>query len=144
MACVEGACTPPPEVDMTRVSAACKSLRPDADLVVASPSITFDFDASDLSSQAAENLKAFASCLQEVGTLKITVEGHCDDRGTQEYNMALGERRARSVYGYLQRLGIPSHRMTVRSKGEHEPLCEEATESCWARNRRVEFLQLLH
>jgi peptidoglycan-associated lipoprotein len=144
MACLDGICTAPPHIDATRVSAACKSLNPSSDLVIASPSVSFEFDASDLKEETLEDLKTFASCLKEVPTLRIQIEGHCDDRGTQEYNMALGDRRARSVQSYLERLGIPSGRMGVRSKGENEPLCEESTEACWARNRRVEFLQLVH
>ena len=71
----------------------------------------------------------------------IVVEGHCDERGTQEYNLALGEKRANTVKSYLKNLGIDTSRMNTRSKGENEPVCRRSSESCWADNRRVQFIQ---
>jgi peptidoglycan-associated lipoprotein len=67
------------------------------------------------------------------------VEGHCDERGSVEYNLALGERRAKAAYDYLSSLGVASDRMKTVSYGKEVPLCQEATEECWARNRRDHF-----
>ena len=80
---------------------------------------------------AAENMPA-----------KILIEGHCDDRGTNEYNLALGDRRAKSVRDYLVALGIASNRIETISYGEEEPLCTDQTEECWAKNRRAHFIIL--
>lgn len=70
----------------------------------------------------------------------ILIEGHADERGTNEYNLALGERRAKAAMNYLVAQGVPANRITVISYGEERPLCTERTEDCWARNRRVHFL----
>ena len=71
---------------------------------------------------------------------KVTVEGHCDSRGTAEYNLGLGERRANAVKGYLVSLGVPSDRILVVSKGKEQPFCSEENETCWAQNRRGHFI----
>ena len=71
---------------------------------------------------------------------KVTVEGHCDSRGTAEYNLALGERRANAVKSYLASLGVTADRVTVVSKGKEQPFCNEENESCWAQNRRGHFI----
>jgi len=68
------------------------------------------------------------------------VEGHCDDRGTNEYNLGLGERRAAAVVEYLTSLGVSGSRITMVSKGEEEPVCTDSVESCWSRNRRGNFI----
>ena len=70
----------------------------------------------------------------------VLIEGHCDERGTNEYNMALGEHRARATANYLVAHGVLSERLTTLSYGEERPLCTERTEACWARNRRAHFL----
>jgi peptidoglycan-associated lipoprotein len=70
----------------------------------------------------------------------VLIEGHCDERGTDEYNLALGERRARSAMNYLTSRGVAKERMSVVSYGEERPLCKEKTEACWAQNRRAHFL----
>ncbi len=67
------------------------------------------------------------------------MEGHCDERGTVEYNLALGERRARAAYDYLVSLGVPADRLKTVSYGKEVPVCTESTEDCWARNRRARF-----
>ena len=69
----------------------------------------------------------------------ITVEGHCDERGSVEYNLALGERRAKAAYDYLVSLGVPAERLKTVSYGKEIPLCSESNEACWARNRRAHF-----
>jgi peptidoglycan-associated lipoprotein len=70
----------------------------------------------------------------------VLIEGHCDERGTNEYNLALGERRARAARDYLTSAGVPESRITIVSYGEERPLCTERTEVCWAQNRRAHFL----
>ena len=79
-------------------------------------------------------------CLKRWTTTKIMVEGHADSRGTNEYNLALGERRADAVRDYLVSLGLPNDRMTIVSKGEEQPFCTEETEACWQQNRRGHFI----
>ena len=83
-----------------------------------------------------------ASWLIKNTSAKILVEGHCDERGTNEYNLALGDRRAKAARDYLIALGIASNRIEMISYGEEKPLCKESTEECWAKNRRVHFVIL--
>ena len=71
---------------------------------------------------------------------QVTVEGHCDSRGSSEYNLALGSRRANAVKEYLVSLGVPAGRLTVVSKGKEQPFCSEETEACWQQNRRGHFV----
>jgi len=71
---------------------------------------------------------------------QITLEGHCDSRGSSEYNLALGNRRASAVREYLVNLGVPSNRVTLISKGKEQPFCSEDSESCWSQNRRGHFI----
>jgi peptidoglycan-associated lipoprotein len=80
-----------------------------------------------------------AEVLKKYDFLVVTVEGHCDSRGTVEYNLALGERRAKTPYDYLVSLGVPAARLKTVSYGKEVPLCTEQTEDCWARNRRAHF-----
>jgi len=70
----------------------------------------------------------------------LLIEGHCDERGTNEYNLALGERRAKATMNYLVSQGIQANRITIISYGEERPICTEKTEACWAKNRRANFL----
>jgi peptidoglycan-associated lipoprotein len=100
----------------------------------------FAFDRYDLSPAAREVLKANADWLKANPTARVQVEGHCDDRGTQEYNMALGAKRAQATMDYLTTLGIAGNRMSTISYGEEVPVCKEQTEECWARNRRARFV----
>jgi peptidoglycan-associated lipoprotein len=109
--------------------------------VVALETVNFDFDKYDLTISARGALDQNAKCLEEAPGVTIVIEGHCDERGTQEYNLALGEKRANTVRGYLRNLGIDVSRMQTRSKGENEPVCNGASEDCYAQNRRVQFLQ---
>jgi peptidoglycan-associated lipoprotein len=96
----------------------------------------FDYDKAAIGTDAAAQLTADAKWLSRWPTVKVRVEGHCDERGTAEYNLALGERRAAAVVSYLESLGISGGRMTPVSYGKERPACTEATESCWQRNRR--------
>ena len=102
--------------------------------------IYFDFDRYDIREDEKPVLKSVSGHLIENTEYKILIEGHCDERGTNEYNLALGERRAQSVKKYILSFGIASSRMEVISYGEEKPVCAEKTESCWQRNRRVHFV----
>jgi len=104
--------------------------------------IYFDFDKYDIRSQDAETLKQNASLLTKYPNLKIQVEGHCDERGTTEYNLALGERRASAAKRYLTSLGIPSDRVSIISYGKERPFDPGHTEEAWAKNRRAHFVIL--
>ncbi len=101
--------------------------------------IYFAFDKSDLSDQSRQVLAEKAELLKTHPDLILLIEGHCDERGTNEYNMALGERRARAAYEYLVLLGIASDRLTIISYGEEYPAVPGSNEEAWAKNRRDEF-----
>ncbi|MBL8709133.1 MAG: peptidoglycan-associated lipoprotein Pal [Rhodospirillaceae bacterium] len=98
--------------------------------------VYFDLDSYSLSSEAQSQLQRQAAWLQQYPATTLTVEGHCDERGTREYNLALGERRANSVANYLVALGVNSGRLSVISYGKERPLCVQSDESCWSQNRR--------
>lgn len=104
--------------------------------------VYFAYDQSMLSDQAREILAANAAILQTVPDVKVSVEGHCDDRGSDEYNLALGERRAQTVRSYLVSLGISPERLLTISYGEERPSVAGNTEMAWAKNRRAEFKML--
>jgi peptidoglycan-associated lipoprotein len=104
--------------------------------------IYFDFDKYDVQEDAKAILQNVASWLLKNNSAKILVEGHCDERGTNEYNLALGDRRSRAVRDYLVALGIGSNRIETISYGEEKPVCAEKTEECWAKNRRAHFVVL--
>lgn len=102
--------------------------------------IYFDYDKSGIREDAREILKANAKIFTKKSAAEIVVEGHCDERGTAEYNIALGERRAQEAKQYLVNLGIDASRMETISYGEERPLDNRSTEEAWAQNRRVQFL----
>jgi peptidoglycan-associated lipoprotein len=104
------------------------------------PDIYFDFDRYDLRPDAQRLLLAHAVWLRSKTGDLVLIEGHCDERGTSEYNLALGERRARAAMTYLVSRGVDARRITIVSHGEHRPQCRERTEACWAKNRRAHFL----
>ncbi|HMO18287.1 MAG TPA: peptidoglycan-associated lipoprotein Pal [Oligoflexia bacterium] len=104
--------------------------------------IYFAFDSSSLSAQAKQVLKENADYLSANPGTKVVLEGHCDERGTDEYNLALGERRARSAFEYLRSLGVSKDRMSTVSYGESRPADAASNEAAWARNRRVECVEL--
>jgi peptidoglycan-associated lipoprotein len=101
--------------------------------------IHFDFDRSDIREGDRPILSKNADVLKRFDFLRVTVEGHCDERGTVEYNLALGERRARSAFDYLVSLGVPAERLKTVSYGKEVPVCGESNEECWQRNRRAKF-----
>lgn len=102
--------------------------------------IHFDFDRYDICPIDAEILKGNAVVLNKFPTVRIQIEGHCDERGTQEYNLALGERRANSTKRYLVSLGIAADRISTISYGEEKPLDPAHNEEAWAKNRRAHFV----
>jgi peptidoglycan-associated lipoprotein len=104
--------------------------------------IYFEYDAYDIRDDAKPVLQEIAAWLMKNGKTKLSVEGHCDERGTNEYNLALGDRRAKAVRDYLIALGIASGRVQMISYGEEKPLCAETTEECWTKNRRAHFVVL--
>jgi peptidoglycan-associated lipoprotein len=102
--------------------------------------VNFALDASDLNEAARGILQRDTDWMKKWTTTKVMVEGHADSRGTNEYNLALGERRADAVRDYLVSLGIPTDRSTIVSKGEEQPRCTEENEGCWQQNRRGHFI----
>ena len=104
--------------------------------------IHFDFDRYEVRPQDIEILKENAALIMKNPTLKIQIEGHCDERGTAEYNLALGERRASSAKKYLVSLGIPADRLSTISYGKEMPVDPGHTEEAWAKNRRGHFIIL--
>jgi len=103
-------------------------------------SILFDYDKASIRADARDILKRHAERLQKQKNYRLTIEGHCDERGTNEYNLALGERRAREVQRYLVSLGLDQSRITTISYGEEMPVDPRSNEEAWARNRRVSFV----
>lgn len=101
--------------------------------------IHFNFDKADVREVDHAILRKSADALKKFDFLILRLDGHCDERGTVEYNLALGERRARAAHDHLVALGIPASRLKTVSYGKESPLCSEHTETCWARNRRVHF-----
>jgi len=102
-------------------------------------SVYFGFDEATLSDQAKNTLVRDAEWLRTNADVRVQVEGHCDDRGTAEYNLALGERRAEAVKSYLSSLGIDVSRMPTISYGKERPQCNDSNEACWQKNRRAHF-----
>jgi peptidoglycan-associated lipoprotein len=102
--------------------------------------IHFDFDKYIIRNDDNPRLKKVAETVMKNGNLKVTIEGNCDARGTTEYNLALGDRRAKAAKDYLLSLGVPSSRMDTISYGQEKPLCTENNETCWASNRRDHFV----
>lgn len=101
-----------------------------------SPDVYFDYDESNLSDDTREKLSRNADLLKSQPQFSVTIEGHADSRGTSEYNLALGERRANAVKDYLTSLGVAATRLRTISYGKERPVCTEEVESCWSQNRR--------
>jgi peptidoglycan-associated lipoprotein len=102
--------------------------------------VYFDFDKYDLKAESRDRLAKNAEFMRDNPQFTFTIEGHCDERGTNDYNVALGDRRANSTQDYLTSLGISASRLRLISYGEEQPDCEESSESCWSRNRRAKFV----
>ncbi|HSB36403.1 MAG TPA: peptidoglycan-associated lipoprotein Pal [Thermoanaerobaculia bacterium] len=102
--------------------------------------VFFDLDRAEIRPDAKDVLGANAEFLRKYPTLKVTIEGHCDERGTREYNMALGQRRSSAAKEYLSSLGIDASRLTIVSYGKERPFCAQRSEDCWQKNRRAHFV----
>jgi peptidoglycan-associated lipoprotein len=99
--------------------------------------VFYGYDSATLSGEAQKTLERQAAWLKQYGSLNVTVEGHCDERGTREYNIALGERRASAAKKYLVSLGVPAKRISTISYGKERPAVVGSDESAWAQNRRA-------
>lgn len=104
--------------------------------------ILFDFDRYDVKDQYRPVLQSVSAWITKNPKARLSIEGHCDDRGTNEYNLALGDRRAKAVKDFLMSLGVPSGSIETISYGEERPACTEQSEGCWSRNRRAHFVVL--
>jgi peptidoglycan-associated lipoprotein len=102
--------------------------------------VYFDFDRSFIRDDAKAAMKANAEWLKANPKAKIRIEGNCDEKGTKEYNQALGQRRAISAKKYLTDMGIAAHRISLISYGKEKPICTEQNETCWQKNRRDDFV----
>jgi peptidoglycan-associated lipoprotein len=102
--------------------------------------VYFELDMSEIRADARASLQKNSDWLKRWSGAQITIEGHCDSRGSAEYNLALGSRRATAVKDYLVSLGVAATRMTIVSKGKEQPFCNQEEESCWQQNRRGHFL----
>ena len=119
--CINNRC-----VDITPDLAECTNVR-----------VHFPFNSDEIDSADKPSLERSARCLKAEHSLHVTIEGNADERGTEEYNMALGDRRARAVASYLQSLGASQQQVATVSYGKENPECKEHDEACWARNRRA-------
>ena len=111
----------------------------DSMAIFANATVYFEFDKASLTSKSIQTLKSAVDALNENSSIKVTLSGHADERGTREYNLALGQRRAESVSDYLVLNGINKSRITVKSFGEEKPLAFGQDEASYAKNRRVEI-----
>ncbi len=100
----------------------------------------FDYDRADVRPDARDALAKTAEFLRSYPQLKVTIEGHCDERGSTEYNLALGDRRAQAAKNFLVSLGVPAERMETVSYGKEKPVCTTSDETCWQKNRRAHFV----
>jgi peptidoglycan-associated lipoprotein len=138
----------PPEERVTEPAATVREqLRSDREQPSASPpsqplalsDVFFDFDRAVIRDDAKPVLEANARLLRADDGTRLTIEGHCDERGTLEYNLVLGEKRAHAVKQYLSDLGVVASRIQVTSFGKEKPFCTEHSQECWQKNRRAHF-----
>lgn len=99
--------------------------------------VYFEYDKADIRESERATLSKNAELLKKYDFINVTLEGHCDERGTVEYNLALGERRAKAAFDYLVSLGVPPDRLRTVSYGKEVPVCTESNEACWQKNRRA-------
>jgi peptidoglycan-associated lipoprotein len=138
-----GAAKPPPSPRSGGVTSSLDAHR-EGRTAAAGPfkEISFDFDRYDLSSEARSILNINAKWLQANPGVNVEIEGHCDERGTTDYNLALGAKRARAAMDYLVSLGVSPARIKTTSYGEEVTVCKEASESCYQKNRRDRFVEI--
>ena len=108
-------------------------------IVSTSATIYFDYDKYNLTSRSIQTLRGVISAMNDNESLTLVVEGHADERGTREYNLALGQRRAESVADYLESRGVNRSRLVIKSYGEEMPAISASNENAWSKNRRVEI-----
>ncbi len=101
----------------------------------------FDYDKSDLRLDGRDALSKTAEFLRSYAQVKVIIEGHCDERGSTEYNLGLGERRAQAAKNFLVSLGVSADRIETVSYGKERPFCTEHDENCWQQNRRAHFVK---
>ena len=135
----------PPEAVKPRMPDAATRARID-ELLARIEDAFFDYDKSTLREDAVKALQAdsteLRNILKDYPAYKLSIEGHCDERGSAEYNVALGERRAESAKEYLVQVGIPGEQLHVISYGKEKPVCTEADEGCWQKNRRIHIVAM--
>jgi peptidoglycan-associated lipoprotein len=127
--------------DGTSLSAA-EQARAEMEAALAKNVVYFEYDQDTLTSEGTATVRAFADYLLSNPAARVRLEGHTDERGTREYNLALGERRSRAVEAALSRAGVSAGQISSLSYGEERPTCADGTESCWGQNRRVEIIRL--
>lgn len=138
--------TPPPPPAEPKVDEAALAAEAEARAKVeaveelTSVIVHFAFDSYELSEESRAILALKANIMRSYGDVSVVIEGHCDERGTEEYNLALGERRARAAYEHLVILGVDPQRMSIVSFGEERPINPAHNETAWAENRRAEFV----
>ena len=135
----QAATAPIPDVPVPAVPVPTDTQRQDFHQSV--QDIHFDFDQTNIRPEDQTTLQSNAQWLQAHPNTFITIEGHADERGSAEYNMALGEKRAESAKDYLVQVGIPTQQLNVVSYGKEKPVCEEHDEACWQKNRRAHLTQ---
>ena len=121
------------------LSAKSENINYDTMAVFANATVYFEFDKSSLTSKSIQTLKSAVDALNENSSINITLSGHADERGTREYNLALGQRRAEAVSDYFVLNGISKNRITVKSFGEEKPVAFGQDETSYSKNRRVEI-----
>lgn len=132
---------PEPQVDEEALAKeAAARAKAEAVAELKSVTIHFAFDSYDLSQEARDILSLKANIMRKYDDVNVVIEGHCDERGTEEYNLALGERRARAAYQHLVILGVDPVRMSIVSFGEERPVDPAHNETAWEKNRRAEFV----
>jgi len=129
---------PPPEPERPRPTATTTNLPAFNEAV---KDVLFDYDKADIRADMMSVLQGNAAYLKNNPNVRFTIEGHCDERGSEEYNLGLGDRRANAVKEYLVGQGIPANRMMTISYGEERPVCRDASEVCFEKNRRAHFTQ---
>jgi peptidoglycan-associated lipoprotein len=137
--CVASAAAPLPDRASAPASTSASAVVPAECQDAAAFTVRFGFDQATLTSEAQATLQRLADCLKRAPARRMTVQGNCDDRGTAQYNIALGNRRADAARKYLSDLGVGGTLDTV-SFGKERPVCKQASDDCWARNRRDDFV----
>lgn len=132
--------TSPSDSQTLPASASKANASPSFESNVALEDIYFDFDQFVIRGNALAVLNGNAASLRQAPSRIVTIEGHCDERGTQAYNLVLGEKRASAAKDYLKQMGIPASQLHTMSYGEMRPLCQEHNERCWQQNRRAHFV----